>query len=227
MWQMALDSELIVVGAILGDSRTLRVIRAELSADDFRTELGRVVFTAACSLEDDGKPVDPVTIKAEAASNGTALTIQDLSSAMELSAVSDLDVHIQGMKNDMLRSGLMEAVSSAYLRLGREEPPQIVCADLQGAIQQAVERDHSHTLASSADAMSEFMDRRIAIDDGTAKAFVSTGYNSLDNALGGGLVDGGLYILGARPGCGKSTLGLSIAEKVAAAGTPEIGRAHV
>ena len=80
MWQMALDSELIVVGAILGDSRTLRVIRAELSADDFRTELGRVVFTAACSLEDDGKPVDPVTIKAEAASNGTALTIQDLSS---------------------------------------------------------------------------------------------------------------------------------------------------
>ena len=80
MWQMALDSELIVAGAILGDSRTLRVIRAELSADDFRTELGRVVFTAACSLEDDGKPVDPVTIKAEAASNGTALTIQDLSS---------------------------------------------------------------------------------------------------------------------------------------------------
>lgn len=220
MWQMGLDSELIVAGAILGDSRTLRVIRAELSADDFRTELGRVVFIAACSLEDDGKPVDPVTIKAEAASNGTALTIQDLSSAMELSAVSDLDVHIQGMKNDMLRSGLMEAVSSAYLRLGREEPPQIVCADLQGAIQQAVERDHSHTLASSADAMSEFMDRRIAIDDGTAKAVVSTGYNSLDNALGGGLVDGGLYILGARPGCGKSTLGLSIAEKVAAAGTP-------
>ena len=100
MWQMALDSELIVAGAILGDSRTLRVIRAELSADDFRTELGRVVFIAACSLEDDGKPVDPVTIKAEAASNGTALTIQDLSSAMELSAVSDLDVHIQGMKKD-------------------------------------------------------------------------------------------------------------------------------
>ena len=81
---MALDSEMIVAGAILGDHRTLQVVRAELSADDFQTELGRVVFTAACSLEDDGKPVDPVTIKAEAASNGTALTIQDLSSAMEL-----------------------------------------------------------------------------------------------------------------------------------------------
>ena len=217
---MALDSELIVVGAILGDSRNLRVIRAELSADDFRTELGRAVFTAACALEDDGKPVDPVTIKEEAAVSGSALDISSLISAMEVSAAADLDVHIQGMKSDVLRSGLMEAVSSAYLRLGREEPPQIVCADLQGAIQQAVERDYSRALVSSADAMLSFMDRRIAVEDGTAKAFASTGYNGLDNALGGGLVSGGLYILGARPGCGKTTLGLSVAERVAASGTP-------
>lgn len=215
-----LDSELIVAGAILGDHRTLRVIRAELSADDFNTELGQAVFNAACALEDDGKPIDPVTIKEKAAVSGTVLDISALASAMELSAVSDLDVHIQGMKNDMLRSGLMDAVSSAYLRLGRDEPPQIVCADLQGAIQQAVEQDHSNALVSSADAMVRFMDRRIAIEDGTAKAFVSTGYNALDNGMGGGMVNGGLYIMGARPGCGKTTLGLSIAERVAASGTP-------
>lgn len=215
-----LDSELIVAGAILGDHRTLRVIRAELSADDFNTELGQAVFNAACALEDDGKPIDPVTIKEKAAVSGTVLDISALASAMELSAVSDLDVHIQGMKNDMLRSGLMDAVSSAYLRLGRDEPPQIICADLQGAIQQAVERDHSNALVSSADAMVRFMDRRIAIEDGTAKAFVSTGYNALDNGMGGGMVNGGLYIMGARPGCGKTTLGLSIAERVAASGTP-------
>lgn len=220
MSRMALDSEMIVAGAILGDYRTLRVIRAELSADDFRTKLGQAVFTAACTLEDEGKPVDPVTIKADAASRGTVLDIQDLASAMELSAVSDLSVHIRGMKDDLLRSGLMEAVSNAYLRLGQDEPPQIVCADLQGAVQQAVERDHSHYLISSADAVLEFMDRRIAIDDGGTKAFVSTGYNVLDNALGGGMVSGGLYVMGARPGCGKTALGLSIAERVAASGTP-------
>lgn len=217
---MTFDSELIVAGAILGDSRTLRVIRAELSSADFKTELGRTVFDSACTLEDGGKPIDPVTIKAEATANGASLDISALTSAMELSSAADLDVHIQGMKNDIFRSSLMDAVSNAYLRLGQEEPPQIVCADLQGAIQQTVERNYSHTLMSSADAMVAFMDHRIAIEDGNTKAFVPTGYNSIDNGLGGGLVNGGLYILAARPGCGKTTLGLSIAEKVASAKIP-------
>lgn len=219
---MPIDSETIVAGTILGDARTLRAIRAELTADDFRTELGRAVFTAACTLEDDGRPVDPATIKAEAAANGASLDIAALVSAMELASASDLDVHIRGVKDDVLRSGLFDAVSSAYLRLAHEEPPQAVYSDLQVEIQRAVERDSGTHLVSSADAMSEYVDHRIAVESGTKKPFVSTGYNSLDNALGGGLVHSGLYILGARPGCGKTTLGLSIAEKAAAGGTPTL-----
>ncbi|MEO0283913.1 MAG: DNA repair protein RadA [candidate division WOR-3 bacterium] len=46
------------------------------------------------------------------------------------------------------------------------------------------------------------------------KKFIETGINEVDRVLGGGLVEGGLYLLGGDPGIGKTTLLLIIAEKI-------------
>lgn len=51
-------------------------------------------------------------------------------------------------------------------------------------------------------------------------AFCSTGFKSLDKMLGGGMFKQGMYIIGARPGMGKTTLGIAIAEQVAAMDKP-------
>lgn len=48
---------------------------------------------------------------------------------------------------------------------------------------------------------------------------LSTGIKSLDRALGGG-ISPGLYVLGAIPNLGKSTLALQIAQNISAGGTP-------
>lgn len=64
------------------------------------------------------------------------------------------------------------------------------------------------------------MDHRVDLDEGKKRSYIPTGINALDNALGGGMVQSGLYILAARPGCGKTAMGLQIAEKVAASGVP-------
>ena len=44
---------------------------------------------------------------------------------------------------------------------------------------------------------------------------VATGITTLDNLLGGGMINGGLYILAANTGCGKTALALQIADAVA------------
>lgn len=44
---------------------------------------------------------------------------------------------------------------------------------------------------------------------------VATGITALDNLLGGGMINGGLYILAANTGCGKTALALQIADAVA------------
>lgn len=42
-----------------------------------------------------------------------------------------------------------------------------------------------------------------------------TGYRDLDNVLGGGMLASGMYVLAARPGMGKTTLAMNIADRVA------------
>lgn len=213
-----LTSEQMVIGVLLGDPRTIRTIRAELDAEDFQSEDGRAIFRAACALDDDGVSADPVLIRQKALEQGHELDRRGMIEAMEVSAVGSLDTHIQGMKEARLRSGLLDAVSSANIRLMSEVAPAAVCADLQAEIQTVLERDTAHGLESSAGALSRFVDHRIEIESGKRRAFVPTGFNSLDNSLGGGMVQSGFYVLGARPGCGKTSMGLQIAEKAAAAG---------
>ena len=48
-----------------------------------------------------------------------------------------------------------------------------------------------------------------------ALTYYSTGFRLLDRALGGGVVPGSLYIIGARPGHGKTSWALSIARRMA------------
>lgn len=45
----------------------------------------------------------------------------------------------------------------------------------------------------------------------------ATGFERMDAALDGGLLNGSMFVLAARPGCGKTTLALNIAAKVAGA----------
>lgn len=71
---------------------------------------------------------------------------------------------------------------------------------------------------TSLDACNEFVRYRGIIDKYADMVYVKTGYGKLDDLLGGGLLNEGLYILAARPGAGKSTLGLAIADNVARRG---------
>ena len=72
-------------------------------------------------------------------------------------------------------------------------------------------------MLSASEALAGFLDYRERLDAGQA-VVVSTGYPGLDTLLGGGMLHQGLYILAARPGCGKTTLGLKLAEHAAKSG---------
>lgn len=220
MWQM-FDSEQAIIGTLLLEPRSLAQIREQVETSDFQSELGRAVFSAACSLADAGLPVDPVTIKSKAAERGAILTEEELYSAMQLgSTVWSLPTHIQGMRDDLLRADLLDSMGQSQLRLMQGEPPQIVCGDLMAELEKAVQKENSKGIVSGQDAILDFMDYREEVESGKKLAFLSTGFTALDNALGGGFVPQSLNILAARPGCGKTTFALQIAEKVASRGIP-------
>ena len=100
------------------------------------------------------------------------------------------------------------------------QDPQKTTAGVIAATMQALENADTApqtAMLSTSDALSGFLDYRERLDAGQAVT-VSTGYPGLDKLLGGGMLHQGLYILAARPGCGKTTLGLKLAEQAAKSG---------
>lgn len=218
-----MNSEMTVIGTILVDSKALAVVRPLLSPESFRTEPGRAIFTAACSLEDEGLVIDPVLIRNRAAEQGTVLTNEFLAGAMEnVTATVNLPAHVQAMKDFDFRAKLLDMINDAQGRLLLEHDPREVCAELQTEMEQAVETDGGGELIDSERALIQFYDLRDKLDSGERAAFVQTGFTPIDNALGGGFVPGSLNIIAARPGSGKTTFALQVADNAAAAGAPTL-----
>lgn len=86
-------------------------------------------------------------------------------------------------------------------------------AQTSGAVEALTRSAVEGRCVSSADMIDSFykaLERR----ESGKRNVVSSGYGNLDNALGGGFLRGGLYIIAARPGMGKTTLGLNIADNI-------------
>ena len=80
---------------------------------------------------------------------------------------------------------------------------------------EALQQQNRAPLITSEEAMITCVNDLQEMSDGKGAEPVSTGISYLDWMLDGGMIRQGLYILGARPGTGKTALGLSVAEHAA------------
>ena len=208
------QAENSLAGCLLVDpEHTAKAIRGLCAADDFQNEQASAVYTVSLYLLGAGKPCDPVTIQAEAAARGISLDTAYCAELMRLytttanAAETARILHAEGMK-----------------RRARTVGHELIAGELDAvgaAVQlQALIREQGSRILSPLEAANAVMDELVAAADGTNKVFLPTGIDDLDAQLGGGLVAGGMITLAARPGTGKSTVALNIAENVAATGKP-------
>lgn len=208
----ALQAEYDLMGCLLvAPKETLENVRGTLSASDFQSEDARAVFIAACQLENEKAPMDAVLIQARAAENGHEMDMQLLADVMKrfvtcanAQATAAL-IHEQSISR--------EARNIGFALMQAELDPGTAVQRLQEAI--AGQKSRLPTPMEDADS---FMDTLTAVSEGKLKMFLSTGFPQLDELLSGGLIQNGVITLAARPGVGKTTMGLAIAENVAAAG---------
>ena len=133
---------------------------------------------------------------------------------------ANVEAYIEIVREASLGRRLQGLASSAAMQLHEKTPPQEVCTFLQEETEKLASAQTSGDLVSSYDACMDFYNYLSDIGSGKVKPFVRSGYEALDRVLGSGFVNGGLYIIAARPGCGKTTLALQIADKVAKSGMP-------
>ncbi len=209
-----MNSEQYIAGAILiSGEQVLGAIRGLVTAECFRLESCRAIFTAGESLLEQGQPIDPVSVAAEARRQGVELPNSLLAELMEIvpTAANCVD-YAHRVAEDARKRRIKELA-------GRIQSDTVSTSDeLLAAMQREAQviqgSSFQRGLLSPNDTLRRFMD--YVVNAGKNRDnFLSSGFPGLDRLLGGGFIRGGLYILGARPAVGKTTFALNLADNMA------------
>ncbi|MBQ2997279.1 MAG: AAA family ATPase [Oscillibacter sp.] len=213
----ATEAERAVLGAILIDGKCLRPVAQKIREDDFSTQTNREIYRTMLALDADGKYIDGMLV-------GAAMRRSDpgddkalrgyLAQIMELTPTSaNVMEYVEIVLEKAKRRRLREALTHALEQIDTGEKDDTILPDLEAALADNSRRSGGDLL-SPKEQVDGFFAHRQRIDDGE-KPYVRTGIKPLDRLLAGGLQEGGLYFMAARPGMGKTALALYIAEYVA------------
>ena len=209
-------AEQSVVGAILVDERCLPEVQRELRPEDFRLEANRALYAAILALERAGGKLDPVTILAQAWRMGAKVSQDYVRQLMEIvPTAANVGEYVKIVREYRLREGARETgVRLVQGADDMEDTAALIAAGIR-QLEDLASKGSAGKLVGPNDSMLAYYRQRDAVEAGDAKGYVCTGYMALDELLGGGLLNSGLYLLAARPGMGKTTLALNIADRVA------------
>lgn len=209
------EAEQGVLGAMLLAPTMVIDILEELTPDDFYRPAHQLIYKAIIDLFSDNKEIDPVIVAGRLDRNndldrvGGAPYLHTLISSVPTAANARYYAEIVSEKAILRR--LVNA-GTRVVQLGYEGTEGAEVEAVVDMAQQEVfaiaQRNVTEDYAVLADILQPTMDEldEIAAHGGLASG-VPTGFEDLDN-LTNGLHGGQMIIVAARPGVGKSTLGL-------------------
>ena len=205
--------EQAILGALLRDGNCWDVIADKLTASHFTIDAHRRVFNAMVALSVNRSPIDVITVADELEGNwhgeekplfycGTLA--QNSSSSANIGHYTDLLVR------DTTKRRLHDVgLKITELAESGEEPAKMI-AQAENMLVKIHHKSERLQVHSINDMMAELLNRL----DGDKPKALPTGFKDLDSILDGGLRPGELIVLAGRPGSGKTTLGMCIAQNV-------------
>ena len=215
-----LDAERFVLGAILLNDSAYVQVAGNLEPDDFSLEKHRRIFARMNDLYTRGDRIDRLTVANELMRQGQLESCDGLSYLMSLDeglpALANLDSYVRIVKDKSILRRIIFTSQKLIDRciIGEEDPDQILAGAEEGLLRIGDARTRDALVNP----------RKIVEDyEGGINAFLdpskritglSTGFARFDEKTGG-LHEGELIILAARPSMGKTALALNIAQHVA------------
>lgn len=207
-------NEFGVIGSLLLDASLFPEVSG-LSEDDFSLVPLREVFRAMRRQYGESGSFDALTIRTEAGQHCPEVTDALLMKTLEITpTTANLTAYTSAVKEASL--GRKLAVLGNEL-LSSEQAPAEALGHAQEVIQSLAESGGAGEAATVVDALNALCARVERQAEGKAPC-VPSGLAWLDKLLGGGYINGGLHIVGARPAVGKSALALQIALNAAKSG---------
>jgi replicative DNA helicase len=210
------EAELFVLGAILMDGSLLESALEFITTDDLHLESNRRLFGCMVELRGAGENVDRITLVNQLRKRGWLEAVGGLAGVSALGdgvpEVTDITPWLKVVREKSnLRAVMYEAQRALQSAASGVATSEEIAAGLTERLQrvQVTSRDDlgrtpEQIINSYAGGIAEFMDPSLR------KRGLPTGFTKLDEMLGGGLQDGELIVLAARPGVGKTAFALNV-----------------
>lgn len=211
------EAEQAVLGCVLIDEYAPNEIMAELMPEDFYSRSHQLIFEAMKNIYSDNKPVELVTLVQELDKMGCLETVGGLSYISTLTDIvpsaANSKYYVDIVKQTKTRRKTIETanriINSAYT--GEED-----CVEFaEREVFSLGEGNVRSTLAPISQGVSEAVDRMQKIqEDPLYYKGIPTGFKRLDDLING-FQQGDLVIIAARPGQGKTSIGMNFIQYAA------------
>jgi len=206
----ALDSERELLGAVLVGRLAWTDIAGELVADDFALEAHRDVFELMARQAASGSEWDGVSCLQSATGPVRPLIGELMAGAWLLGKLPG--VHVQAVRSAARRRRVISECSRIAQAAAVDTDADRVVSDAQAAMLALLDNQTRNGAVTITAAATEFLtelERRIDVHGDTLG--VPSGFPDIDR-LTGGFEPGQLIVVAGRPGHGKTTLAMNLAE---------------
>lgn len=217
----ALDIERLCLGAVLLDQSKWELLSSILSPEEYSAEKHRRIHRSMAEVVDRGERLDRVTLVNELMRVGWLESVDGMSYIASLDEglpeIVALEQYCRIVKEKAdLRHLIFRSQQAINQALGELAPAKDIAAAVTESLSGIqVGRQEDGDGKTVDQIVNDFPGgASVFLDPTLRKKGLPTGFVRLDDMLGGGLQDGELIILAARPGAGKSALALNIAQHV-------------
>ena len=210
-----IPAERAVLGGILSDSGALIEVATLLQPGDFHSEANAAVFSAIVELDRTNQAIDTLTVASLLKNQGKLSLAGGPGYLAELETsvptTANIVSYARLVKEKSVRRKMLR-VCSELSGMAAESSTKVeeLLDEAQKSVLAISEENQTGDLRSIADLMPETLSKLDQLRaTGGGVTGLPTGFPQLDQMLTG-LHAGELIIIAARPGCGKTTIGLNI-----------------
>ena len=216
----SIEAEKAVVGCVLQDQKALAASVELLSPEDFYFDANREIFAVAIELFNENTPVDIVTVSDRLTRYDKLDAVGGIPYLASLCSSISTTENVSYYANIVKEKALLRRLSDAAVAINRlavsqtGEPERVLEQSQQLIFDIAEGREKSDIVPVSDIVMSTYSNMVENASNPDKLTGISTGFHELNQRCGG--FHGGEFILIAgRPGMGKSSFAVNIAEHIA------------
>ena len=222
------EAEECVIGAMLLDKDAVIAVAEFLDSADFYDDKLKEIYETCVSLYEDRTPIDVLTVAERLKKRKSLKSVGGAGYLSELTNKVPTAAHVEHygriVKDAATKRSLMSAASSLVdISMDESTGATEALDKAEAAVFSLSQRHLPQAFTAVRTALAESFDRLDELHkQGEGLRGVGTGFSDLDDALAG-MQKSNLLILAARPGVGKTSLALNIAQYVSVKSKRPVG----